>query len=37
MTAAKMRIVDAAAELTVSQRALELLKDEVRPKGGIAT
>ena len=34
LTAAKKRIVDVEAELTVSRRAVELLKEEVSPKGG---
>ena len=31
---AKKRIADLEAELAVSRRAVELLKEEVRPKGG---
>lgn len=34
LTAAKKRIGDLEAELAVSRRAVELLKEEVRPKGG---
>lgn len=34
LTAAKKRIADLEAELAVSRRAVELLKEEVRPKGG---
>ena len=35
LTAAKKRIADLEAELAVSRRAVELLKEEVRPKGGL--
>lgn len=34
LAAAKKRIADLEAELAVSRRAVELLKEEVRPKGG---
>ena len=34
LSAAKKRIADLEAELAVTQRAVELLKEEVRPKGG---
>lgn len=34
LTAAKKRIADLEAELAVSRRAVELLKEEVSPKGG---
>ena len=34
LTAAKKRIADLQAELAVSRRAVELLKEEVGPKGG---
>lgn len=34
LSAAKKRIVDLEAELAVSRRAVELLKEEVSPKGG---
>lgn len=34
LMAAKKRIADLEAELAVSRRAVELLKEEVRPKGG---
>lgn len=33
-SAANKRIADFEAELAVSHRAIELLKEEVRPKGG---
>jgi transposase len=34
LTAAKKRIADLEAELAVSRRAVELLKEEVSPEGG---
>jgi transposase len=34
LMAAKKRIADLEAELAVSRRAVELLKEEVSPKGG---
>lgn len=34
LSAANKRITDLEAELAVSRRAVELLKEEVRPKGG---
>jgi transposase-like protein len=34
LTAAKKRIADLEAELAVSRRAVELLKQEISPKGG---
>lgn len=34
LSAAKKRIADLEAELAVSRRAVELLKEEVSPKGG---
>jgi transposase-like protein len=34
LSAANKRIADLEAELAVSRRAVELLKEEVRPKGG---
>ena len=34
LSAARRRIVDLEAELAVSRRAVELLKEEVSPKGG---
>lgn len=34
LTAAKKRIADLEAELAVSRRAVDLLKEEVSPKGG---
>lgn len=34
LSAAKKRIADLEAELAVTRRAVELLKEEVRPKGG---